>query len=59
MDDIEKRRDLIVQQAIEAALILGAGSARQAAEITAGRELSDPEWSEIGKFWERNWPQQS
>jgi hypothetical protein len=34
---------------------LGATSARQVAEITAGRPLSDEEWTEFGPRWERAW----
>jgi hypothetical protein len=48
-------QDLVAQQAIQAAKVLGAKSAREAAEITMGRELSDPEWNEYKEPWERNW----
>ncbi|MAU59556.1 MAG: hypothetical protein CMI62_02370 [Parvibaculum sp.] len=34
---------------------LGISSAREAAEITAGRPFSDEEWNEYGPRWERAW----
>jgi len=34
---------------------LRAKSARQVAEMTAGRSLSDPEWKRYGARWERAW----
>lgn len=34
---------------------LGISSAREAAETTAGRPLSDDEWNEYGPRWERAW----
>ena len=34
---------------------LGAKTARDAAEITAGRSLNDSEWSKFGPRWERVW----
>ena len=48
-------QDIVAQQAIEVAKLLGAKSARDAAEITMGRELSDIEWDKYKEPWERNW----
>lgn len=41
--------------AIEAAIMLGAGSAREAAERTLGRKITDVEWEKAGPRWERAW----
>ena len=42
-------------QIILIGLELGAVSAREAAEMGAGREISDEEWSKFGERWERAW----
>ena len=34
---------------------LGAKNAREAAEMAAGRPLTDEEWAKVGKPWEENW----
>jgi hypothetical protein len=34
---------------------LGASSAREAAEMTAGRKLTDAEWGEFGSGWLKHW----
>ena len=47
--------DAIAKFSIEAARLLGAKSPREAAEITAGRKLSDQEWERFRSGWERNW----
>ena len=47
--------DLPAVQAILAALEFGAKSARDAAEMLAGRELSDAEWLAVSPRWERAW----
>ena len=47
--------DLAAVQAILAALDLHAKSAREAADILAGRLLSDSEWRSIADRWERIW----
>jgi hypothetical protein len=47
--------DLICQAMVLAARNLGAKTPREAAEISQGRELSDPEWQQHRATWERNW----
>jgi len=47
--------DLVAQRAIGVSKSLGAESAREAAEITGGRKLSDEEWEKYKEVWERNW----
>jgi hypothetical protein len=47
--------EITAVQAILAALELGAKSARDAAEMLAGRELSDAEWLTVSPRWERAW----
>ena len=49
--------DANYKSAIEAARSLGATTSRKAAEIIAGRKLSDREWESIRDGWERNWSQ--
>jgi len=40
---------------IEAAKLLGARSAREAAEKTLRRKVTDEEWAEAGERWEKAW----
>jgi len=40
---------------IEAAKMLGARSAREAAQITLRRDITDEEWSAAGHRWEKAW----
>lgn len=47
--------DLPAAQAVLAALEFGAANAREAAEMLAGRPLSDSEWSGVSAQWERTW----
>lgn len=47
--------DAIARRAIEAGRLLGARTAREAAEMTAGRPLTDDEWSGLGSTLERVW----
>jgi hypothetical protein len=47
--------DIAAVQAVLAALELKAGNARDAAEMLAGRPLSDAEWQPISARWERVW----
>jgi hypothetical protein len=55
MIDSEKA-DSMTAAAIGAAKLVGAKSAREAAEITMGWRLSDAEWSkQFKEHWERNW----
>jgi hypothetical protein len=49
--------DANYKSAIEAARPLGATTPRKAAEIIAGRKLSDREWGSVRDGWERNWSQ--
>jgi len=41
--------------AIEAAKLLGARSAREAAKITLRREITEQEWPDAGARWEKAW----
>ncbi|HZT19418.1 MAG TPA: hypothetical protein VFA23_08435 [Dongiaceae bacterium] len=41
--------------AIAAAKLQGATTARQAAEMTLLRSLSDEEWERIRAIWDRRW----
>jgi hypothetical protein len=51
-----ERTDRVTAAAIAAARLVGAKSAREAAEITMGWRLSDAEWSkQFKERWERNW----
>jgi hypothetical protein len=47
--------DSATLEACIAGFFLGATSGREAAAITAGRELSDQEWSEFGQNWNDGW----
>ena len=47
--------DITVVEAILAALELKAKSPRDAAEMMAGRELTDAEWLPMSLRWERPW----
>src|SRR5262245_65864109 len=47
--------DAIARRAIEAGRLLGARTAREAAEMTAGRLLTDEEWRGLGSTLERVW----
>lgn len=47
--------DLPAVQAVLLALELNAKNAREAAEILAGRALTDREWSAVSPRWERTW----
>ena len=49
------KQDHVARQAIEAARLLGARNARDAAEMIMGRELSGAEWEDCRSAWERNW----
>jgi hypothetical protein len=52
----EKGIDRLVQDAIALARAAKPGcSAREAAEMTAGRRFSDAEWQRKGPIWLRNW----
>jgi len=44
-----------LKAAIEAAKLLGARSAREAAQRTLRREVTDREWAEAGARWEKAW----
>jgi len=48
-------QDIVAQKAIAAAKAIGAKTAKEAAEITMGRELTENEWSKYKEAWERNW----
>jgi hypothetical protein len=45
----------VVEQAIEEARILGASTAREAAELTLGRRLKGAEWSHFADMWQPIW----
>ncbi|MCF7822241.1 MAG: hypothetical protein K9M17_07375, partial [Mariprofundaceae bacterium] len=47
--------DLVASQAIAAAKTLGAKNAKEAAEMTAGRQITDEKWEKIKEGWEKNW----
>jgi hypothetical protein len=47
--------DSVALELCIAGFFLGATSGREAAAITAGRELSDQEWSEFGQNWNDGW----
>ena len=47
--------DLAAVQAVLAALDLKAKTAKEAAEMLFGRELSDVEWQKMSARWERVW----
>jgi hypothetical protein len=47
--------DLPAAQAIVAGLNLEAQSAREVAEMVAGRPLTSEEWARFGHRWERAW----
>jgi hypothetical protein len=53
--EVRQNPDSVAKMAIEAARCVGAKSPREAAEITAGRKLSDQEWERFKGSWERNW----
>lgn len=44
-----------LKAALEAARLLGAGSAREAAARTLRRDISDKEWQTAGARWEKAW----
>jgi hypothetical protein len=43
------------RQAVSAALLLGAKTAREAAELALKRRLSEREWEMVREAWERRW----
>jgi hypothetical protein len=47
--------DQICRASIDAAIAVGARTPREAAEITAGRPLTDQEWANHRSAWDRNW----
>jgi hypothetical protein len=49
------RKEELLDQMIETANMLHAKSAREAADMVAGRELTDSEWSEVAPLWEARW----
>ena len=53
--NVHSEQDLIAKGAIKMGKMLGAQNARDAAEMTMGRELNDDEWNEVKQAWERNW----
>lgn len=53
-----KLADANARSAIETARLLGAKTPREAAEIIAGRKLSDREWESFRGAWESNWSHQ-
>lgn len=50
-DDSER----VLLEAIEAARIMRAANAREAAEMTMGRPLTNREWKLYGERWEKGW----
>jgi hypothetical protein len=52
---MDKLADANAKSAIETARLLGATTPREAAEIIAGRRLSNREWEQYKGDWERNW----
>jgi hypothetical protein len=55
LDRKQREQDAVARKSIEAAKLVGAKDARQAAEITMGRPLSNQEWEKCRTAWERNW----
>ncbi|HAX90814.1 MAG TPA: hypothetical protein DCY07_01200 [Rhodospirillaceae bacterium] len=53
--EVLQEQDIIAQQAIKAAKLFYAKTPKEAAEMTAGRELAPDEWEQIRSTWERNW----
>jgi hypothetical protein len=51
----QSEAEQIADAAIEAAKKLGAKAAREAAEITMGRELTVKEWAAVRATWDRRW----
>jgi len=49
------RDDETLAAAVDAARVLGAASAREAAEITLRRKVTDEEWAKGGARWEAAW----
>lgn len=47
--------DLVAKELIMAAKLLGAKTPKEAAEITLGREMSNDEWQNYRKSWDKNW----
>ena len=45
----------IAQEAAQLARHFGAKSAREAAEITMGRAMTEPEWERVKQIWEQAW----
>ena len=54
-DALTSHQDEIAMKAIVAGKALGAKSAKEAAEMTAGRLIDAEEWNKIREPWERNW----
>ena len=52
---VKTKQDKVALEAIAASKYLGANSAREAAEMSMGRSLSDAEWYQHKEPWERNW----
>jgi hypothetical protein len=45
----------VVDDIIKSSKKLGAKSAREAAEMTMGRPLTEEEWGRYSKTWQRRW----
>ena len=52
---LQEEQDATAQTAIAMARLIGAKSAREAAEITLGHPMTDDEWMKCQEPWERNW----
>jgi hypothetical protein len=49
------RGERVVDEIIASSKKLGAKSAREAAEMTMGRALTEKEWGSLSKTWQRRW----
>ncbi|WP_435236835.1 hypothetical protein ACR30L_04440 [Psychromonas sp. PT13] len=55
LDDPISHEESVVLKAVVIGLDLGATSAREVAEITMGRNLTDLEWEQYKQPWENGW----
>lgn len=50
-----EEQDATAQAAVAVGRLFGAKSARDAAEMTLGRPMTEEEWMQFQEPWERNW----
>ena len=50
-----EKQDVVLQKYVAMGRLLGAKSAREAAEMAVGRPMTEKEWMQFQEPWDRNW----